>query len=258
MPHPLDSARAKVNRARQLRAQFAAENIEFVGPDAPPPYEATHTRDDGGEIRVTVAATGVSPEPPVILPLLAGEVLHQLRSAMDHVVHQLFVTNNLTPTTKTGFPIFKTKDGYLARGVTMIQGIPASAANRIQAVQPFHRGDRYPEDPLWMLQTLDNTDKHRLIPVSVISGGWLTILFPDNNEITRPVFPVEGSLVPGRELCRFPLQGYPGIKVDPYLLCMVAFAEVAGRRDIAILPFLKLAINHVTDIVESFAAEFPS
>jgi hypothetical protein len=189
--------------------------------------------------------------------LLAGEVAHQLRSALDHVVYQLCLANHIKPTTKTGFPIFKTEKGYLGKAPMQVGDLPKVATDKISAVQPYHRGDDFREDPLWMLQTLNNTDKHRLIPVSLVSGGWLTVLFP-NREVPHQVFaiPSELSFEPGAELCRFPLPKRPAIEIDPYLVCMVVFDNLDGHRDIAILPFLNQAADYVEQIVENFAADF--
>jgi hypothetical protein len=46
---------------------------------------------------------------------------------------------------------------------------PASARSRIESLQPFHRGASYKDDPLWKLNELNNTDKHRTLIVTALT-----------------------------------------------------------------------------------------
>jgi hypothetical protein len=81
------------------------------------------------------------------------------------MIWQLIAHAGHTPPNRSGFPIFHDSKGYEARKQTMIKGIAGSAA-RIDALQPFHRGATFQADPLWMLQELNNIDKHRLLLVT--------------------------------------------------------------------------------------------
>jgi hypothetical protein len=115
-------------------------------------------------------------DPDVGLVLLAGEAIYQMRSALDHMVHQLVILNGqatkLTSSRRHQFPVFENPQGYAQRAAGMIDGVSASAAKSIAAEQPYVRSASAPStDPLWMLQDLNNTDKHRLIPVSVVGIG---------------------------------------------------------------------------------------
>ena len=49
--------------------------------------------------------------------VLIGEILHNLRSALDHLIWQLVILETGAPptTTKTAFPIFETAAGYKSR-----------------------------------------------------------------------------------------------------------------------------------------------
>jgi hypothetical protein len=226
--------------------------MSFVGP-ASPPYVARQEHDtETGIVRVIVETTRAETEPPVTLALRAGEITHHLRSALDHVVHQLFVANGLGVTKKTGFPIFSSRKGYEKRAPLMIGGVPDSASAKIQAVQPFHRGEDFKKDLLWILQALNNCDKHRLIPLSIVSGGWLTILFP-GRECPNLVVPIPDRFEARSELCQYP---DPGVLTEPYLVPMVVFDDVDGLGNVAILPFVREALEHVDAIVASFADDF--
>jgi hypothetical protein len=112
--------------------------------------------------------------------LLAGEALYQLRSALDHLIHQLVILNGqaakLTTSRRHQFPIFDSAQGYGAKAARMIDGVSKDVADIIERAQPYKRTTRAPRrDPLWILQDLNNTDKHRLIPVSVLGIGEVDI-----------------------------------------------------------------------------------
>lgn len=250
MPHPLDDPHAKLARAGELSDELADQIAGFLR--SSPPFVASQVHQDG-VIRVVAEASSVlQPETSVIFPLRAGEIIQHLRSALDHVVHQLFLAHKLNVTTKTGFPIFGVRKAFEERAPSMIDGIPDSALQKIRAVQPFERGNDYKRDRLWILHTLNNTDKHRLIPVSVISGGWLAILFPER-ERPNIVLPVPERFNAGTTLCEFP---DPCVLTDPHLVPMFAFRDVDGNGDVPILPFVRDAMADVRRIVETFAAEF--
>src|SRR5690349_10931904 len=50
---------------------------------------------------------------------ITGEIIHNLRCALDYIVYQLVILNTgATPiTSKNQFPIFKTEPGFNSRGV---------------------------------------------------------------------------------------------------------------------------------------------
>lgn len=115
-------------------------------------------------------------EPDINLVLLAGEALYQLRSALDHVVHQLVILNGqghmLPASRRHQFPIFETSQGYQTRARAMIAGVSAAVAEVIESEQPYNKHKDNPKrDPLWILQDLNNTDKHRLVPINVVGIG---------------------------------------------------------------------------------------
>jgi hypothetical protein len=103
--------------------------------------------------------------------VIMGEILYNLRSALDHLAWALVEPYQ---TTKTEFPIFGKKngsDGFLAQAPTKLPGLQQGkpgAWDIIEKLQPYHGGgtkwdpatDTGP-DPLWTLHELNNIDKHR-------------------------------------------------------------------------------------------------
>jgi len=107
---------------------------------------------------------------PLRFGVLAGDAIHNLRSALDHLAWQLALTKTARPFPRTEFPIVSkdtAEDRAYFKRVT--QSMPDRACVRIKALQPYRRGAAFQDDPLWQLDKLWNIDKHRVIPVQGIS-----------------------------------------------------------------------------------------
>lgn len=103
------------------------------------------------------------PDPP--LHTLIGEFLHNLRSALDHLVWQLVEQNGGKPNEHTSFPILKVAPTANRKGVTprphVAGGVSDDAAAIIECAQPYKWGTQFAEHPLWLLHELWSIDKHR-------------------------------------------------------------------------------------------------
>jgi hypothetical protein len=141
------------------------------------PYSARMQEDvqRGNKVARFIAVRSTAIEVPDMIPwvLLAGEALYQLRSALDHLIRQLVIANGeagkLKNSKRHQFPIFDTPEGYGSRASGMIDGVSDHVARVIEHEQPYRRSTDAPHDDLlWILQNLNNTDKHRLIPTAVI------------------------------------------------------------------------------------------
>ena len=88
-----------------------------------------------------------------------GEIVHNLRSSLDHVVYHLVVQNTRrAPTTrKNQFPIFQYGAGFNDRGVrNMLHDVAGQAIELVKSEQPFAK-----QSPLWHLKESSDIDKHR-------------------------------------------------------------------------------------------------
>ncbi len=160
MVHPLDGIRGKIQRADEHIRNLNAEITAFLSENS---YSTTSEPDH--DARESVLRV-VGPEPPLRFSVTAGEIIHQLRSSLDHLVWQLVLQNGKIPTQEHQFPICSTLDKYensRKRGRT--KGVSASAAALIQGCQPYHKGKDFERHPLWVLREMDDTDKHRLLVV---------------------------------------------------------------------------------------------
>jgi hypothetical protein len=114
---------------------------------------------------------------PESLPLLIGDGIHNLRSALDHLACELVELT--TPATSTlghsgvQFPILASRpEGKRdqRRFLRMLEKMPPAARREIMRVQPYRDGDEARYHPLWILNQLDIIDKHRQI--TIIGGRY--------------------------------------------------------------------------------------
>lgn len=105
--------------------------------------------------------------PPVPLEwaVVLGEMMFDLRSALDHLAHALVIAGGGTPTGRTEFPIFrKADDSAVAR---KLRGASGKVLALIESFQPYvTRPGVTPErNPLWVVHELNRLDKHRQLHV---------------------------------------------------------------------------------------------
>jgi hypothetical protein len=113
---------------------------------------------------------------PIEFSVILGDVLHNLRSTLDHLVGYFVERHGGTVERHHAFPIHDcetTYEGLVNQrrrkrdGAGPLDGIPAGSPERalIQESQPYHRGDEARSHPLAVLNNMVNIDKHRAIHV---------------------------------------------------------------------------------------------
>jgi hypothetical protein len=160
---PFESAKAKINRAKDHLSQL---NEEIKADGAAKKYGISFHRES--QTNELVIRALMPRDLSIRYSILVSEIVGHTRSALEHAVWQI------VPAPKegrTGFPVFRFKtrsdtvrreDRYYDRdGLRMIQDINASAGAIIEAAQPF--GPDYNSKPLYLLNELWNTDKHRFL-----------------------------------------------------------------------------------------------
>jgi len=166
MAHALDGARERLKRADENVKNLALEINPFISslPIIPftgdPPKFAEADRQKWGML--TSARTNI----PLRWSVLAGEIVHHMRAAFDHVAWQLSSPSyRSSNTTQIEFPIYSfdpsTDKDKLRRYQGKVEGISKpSALARIESLQPYKAGNRFAH-PLWLIHDLDRIDKHR-------------------------------------------------------------------------------------------------
>lgn|GEM_PF-1917404 len=104
--------------------------------------------------------------PPLRWGVMLGECVHNLRSALDHLVCQLTLLDGGTmeDCAQTQFPIAsKCKAQFDRMADRRIPGLSEWHRAMVRRAQPYRAGDSAWKHPLAILADLSNADKHRLI-----------------------------------------------------------------------------------------------
>jgi hypothetical protein len=168
MGHSFASSFEKVKRADQQIIQLNREIDLFL--DEPPygAYRVAHDIDFQAFQQIQESLDG---HPlPLRFSVICGEIVHDLRSSLDHLAWQLVIAAKNEPSRKTCFPIFisdpRSDKDALTRYEGCVKGMSVRAKALIHQLQPFERSSTFPEgDPLAILNALCNRDKHRELNV---------------------------------------------------------------------------------------------
>jgi hypothetical protein len=162
----LVGVRAKIERAKKHIDDFDAAFLSH-GTIISTQVEKESVEHQPEGRRVTAAVSSGKLPPDICLPI--GDAVHNVRSALDHLICQLAVAaGNSAECDRTQFPIYiqDTPDNRKTLN-RRIRAVGPAAQTEIKSLQPY---ERRPQDPasdlLWMLSALDNIDKHRLLLVA--------------------------------------------------------------------------------------------
>jgi len=151
--HHLDEAEAKM-------AAYAARN----------PFRATRVRQPRGQRHIWLYRLEMTEKPDPMIPVIIGECLYDLRSALDHLAVAMAPRSRKA---SAAFPVEWTdpwqKDaaGNFVYGeerrrsfTSKIKGMPGEAVEMIRKAQPYQRKNSQLET-LGLISRLENADKHR-------------------------------------------------------------------------------------------------
>ena len=145
---------AKIERASEQTQTLRSEMDELCSAIKQGVKEEFH--GDAGEQRWVYC--GERSDVPIAWSIRIGEILHNLRSALDHLVWQLVLANGQKPEHHNGFPICSDKQVWLRECPRKLQGVSDAIKNEIYLLQPFKAAVSH---PLLALRELHNIDKHR-------------------------------------------------------------------------------------------------
>jgi hypothetical protein len=158
----LAHVRVKVERAKQHIVDLNLRLKEFLDSN---PYVVRAQRDP--QTRRPVYYLAAVRDVPPIISLLAGDIVQNLRSALDHLAFQLYM---LGPGgvaggagSRTYFPIADDAAKYKIEAPRKVKGLRPDAIKAIEAIEPYKGGTTDKSDTLWRLEKMNNIDKHRLL-----------------------------------------------------------------------------------------------
>ena len=200
------------------------------------PYETSLKVDDDGSGRIAIYATY---EPlPEIFGLELGEMLYQLRAALDHVIYATAVreTGQDPPPDHDvlEFPITMSPDAF-QRAAWKIAPLSEEFRPLIEWVQPYN-ADKVPEPgnvlntSLGLLHEWARIDRHRRLHVI---GSWAAeakpkLRLPEGVRVVNMEVGEAGFLNVDRDIATFKLEGWrPGMKVEgnPDVMISIAVNE---------------------------------
>jgi hypothetical protein len=146
----------KVGRAKKHIAELESEARSFLDSK---PY-VIGTKRNAETRNLVYYLVSVRGTPPT-LAAVTGDVLQNLRSALDHLAYQLVLIGSGQPGPffHVYFPIADSAAKYEAIKGGLVKGMRPEAVKAIDAVKPYPGGN----DTVWRLHKLNNVDKHRLL-----------------------------------------------------------------------------------------------
>jgi hypothetical protein len=267
----LQGVRIKIHRAKKHFNELADAIEAFKKRD---PYLVTsHENPDTGE---GICRLIIREDTDPTWAGMVGDIIHNLRSALDIMAVDLAVKNGRTSKSAlngTYFPIAASKDLFDASLAEKLRYVSPPARRVIERLKPYKGGT----DAFWRLHKLDLLDKHvLLVPVGAanVEIQWtiyMPLIGPDA-EATEPLkfvpapafalkprkvgFPLKN----GQILMRYNTIGTDGSR-DPAkhqynFVFQVAFGEGQIVDGQPLIPTLKQFIDFVERVVEIVAKRF--
>ena len=154
--------RVKVERAKQHIVDLNLRLKAFL--DSNPYKVGTYRNPETRQLIYFL--TGVRNVPPQI-GLVVGDVIQNLRSALDHLAFQLYMLGPGGQAggsgSRTHFPIADDSAKYKIGAPRKIKGLRPDAIKAIDAIKPYKGGGTDKSDALWRLEKMNNIDKHRIL-----------------------------------------------------------------------------------------------
>jgi hypothetical protein len=165
---PLLGPQLKLERARRLMDEFDAAFDDF---------KKSQTRKDVPELNADrrYYEFKFRMKQPTRLAPIVGDIIHNLRSALDLLACDLARMNGRTSRTamaETWFPIFGSEAEFRNGADKKIRHLSPADQEIIRALKPYKGGN----DTLWQLHQLDILDKHRLILPAVLAVSVTDVL----------------------------------------------------------------------------------
>lgn len=246
------------HKLRRANEQFETLDVaikRFLEAD-PQPYRVLAYDDP--DTRDRVYGIEVTESPPIEWGVVIGEIVHNLRSGLDHLAYAMCLSHRpcKAPPRGTEFPIFWDEDRFddikPGGGRYKIRGMSWEMQHAIRELQPYQAGNTPKAQSLWLLQEMSNIDKHRQLHLAVIGYPAITT-FEDPDVEIIPVWSKDS-----REVARaHPLTPDAQVKNDPLIFPQIVIDETLPGDDwrpldVQIGLFVRMVSEIATDLAASF------
>jgi hypothetical protein len=256
----LSLIRLKIERAKKHILDLNSEVVAFFATN---PYEVGTKRDP--ETRKLIYYVSRVTAVPTAVSIIAGDVFQNLRSALDHLAQHLWLvgTGNANASWEPIFVIERDAAKYQSALPRRVKGMRQSAINVLKSIEPYKGGKGH---DLFVLHTLNNIDKHRLL-VAVGSSYRSFDVGAHMAGLMQRSFPGRFQAMESMNLFIRPADALCPLKVGDKLLIDSADAEVNEkmnfRFDVAFnepeigesKPVLE-AVQQLTDLVSGIVTRF--
>lgn len=195
MEERLNGIQAKLDRADKHLADIQERGVAWVSKEESWKFPS---KVNEGERRIVVSLRLIKPAPPV-LALMTDEVVHHLRSSLDHLASYL-VERGGGEVGRAAWPIVGSRfrwdrvverrrrrwEIWRKKGGGPLGGTTPEMRAFVESKQPYHGPGKARDDPLFELNDLWNAYKHRVlnpIQVRAVPGGSWSDLFHPTPEI---------------------------------------------------------------------------
>lgn len=255
MSDRLIGANAKIERAKAHLRMLETEIGTFFRSD---PYEVRTRRNQ--DTRQLIYYMASVPPPPVSVAAIAGDAIQNLRSALDHLAYQLVLvgTGSSGPFNYVYFPIADSAAKYKSKRNDQLRGARSDAIHAIDATKPYRGGN----DALWLIHSLNNIDKHRLLVTvgsalqSVDLGGYMVRQMARSAPHLANILSLSAFFPPSDRMCPLKIGDelfidLPDVKEDEQLQFRfeLAFNEPQISEGESILETLKNMLDAVDDVL---------
>lgn len=256
--HPLDGPRGKLVRAVQ-QASLLETHCEAYA-EAHPYQLACRFEEDAHYAYLE------GKPPPLYLGLILGEIIHDLRSALDQLAWQLalsHVREDALGDPRVGnaitFPITSSAENFNAHRATRY--FDHSALKLMESRQPYHNAGMGLVNPLAIVQNWSNADKHRALTPSLGRIAIDELAFRSDATIdikdVKLVVPDSSVVDPVAPLLRIPAPETAHIEfaAAPVHVCLLSY--VTGEADVLFSDRVRKLCEQISQCVNEFEPLFP-
>jgi hypothetical protein len=247
----------KIERANKHIKELEAAISSFRDSN---PYKVATKRDT--ETQNLIYYVESAKPVPVKIAAIAGDAIHCLRDALDHLAQQLYRVGTGDAQgyrDATSFPIAMDPKKFKKGLARKIEGMRQDAVDAIRALEPYPGGKGA---DLWTLHRLNNIDKHRLI--LTVGSAFRSV---DVAPIMGAMIDFSGKPIPRPALFIRPADNLFPLEAGKELLIVAPDAEpnekIEFRFDVAVdetgliegKPIIE-TVQHFSDLVRSIADGF--
>jgi hypothetical protein len=246
----LSGVRLKLGRAKEHIGAVRAKTLAFTEREPPPFGFRTERTERADETVEYVLYAIVRDQPPHDLAPMIGDVLHNTRSALDHLVYEL-APPRVRRRVNTQFPIFTDECRYRVLGEPKIAGISGDERALIERVQPWNASSQPDRDPLAILNRLSNLDKHRLLIPFIATVNRTEVWVGSTNADIDFSYIELGAVEHDAKIFAFtarPTDASKEMHVQPRSGLHIQLSDT-GMENIGLVDLLEVLVHHVEHTV---------